>query len=247
MKTNSAYTQPPVTEAVFEVKFEKKLTEEKVNKLAKKLKPNYPHEQFINDIEVAVQHNKDNINTKINPRNQGYWLASDDQLDKVMITNNYLAIARLAPYEGWEALFESFEKLWKKSKREIGTISISRLGIRFINRIDIPFGDDPKIDLDEYLEFAPKTPDISDYPMNDYLLRITQRLDETWQVNISSRAVPSPLINTVSLLLDIDLYSTVGTPLSDEALFELVGSGRNLKNSIFEKCVTAKSRELFSK
>ena len=249
MGINSDYTQPPVTEAVFEVKFEKSITADQVEKLARKLKINHPHEQTINDIQLAIEQNKNslNLNSKINTTNKGYWLASEDQLDKVMISTSSIAIARLAPYTGWESLYDSFVKLWKKCKKNLGTVSISRLGVRYINRIDIPLYEDVKIDLDDYLEFAPKTPKFSEHPINDYLLRVTQNLDDNWRVNISSRAFPSPLISNTSLLLDIDLYTMIGTPLADETLFELISSARYLKNSIFEKCITAKTRELFFK
>lgn len=248
MGNNSTYTHPPVTEAVFEVKFGKSLPKEIVEKIAQKLKTNFPHKQPINDIQLSFEQKSnvvDNIN--INTTNQGYWLASEDQLDKVMISNVSFAFARLAPYNGWEALYEKFVEQWKRCKRDIGTISISRLGLRFINRIDIPFNQEIKIDLDEYLNFAPKTPQISEHPITDYVIRVTQMVNDKWRVNISSHAIPSPLINNISLLLDIDLYTVVGSPLGDEVLFELLSSGRELKNNIFEKCITPKSRELFSK
>ena len=87
---------------------------------------------------------------------------------------------------------------------------LTRLGIRYLNRIDVRLDGEPVLDLDLYLNFRPHIPKIGKGPISGYMLQATLPTDnDLWSASITSTIVsPPPLINHVSLLLDIDIFRT---------------------------------------
>ena len=62
---------------------------------------------------------------------------------------------------------------------------------------------------------------------------------------LNSASIPSPLLNTASFLIDIDISRDIEVPQKDEDILNLVSSIRPRKNDVFESCVTDLSRGLF--
>jgi uncharacterized protein (TIGR04255 family) len=210
-----------------------------MEKVASQLRKVYPHQETINGVEIHI-----NQNVAVNPKSTGYKLNSDNQSDIVSISQNALAVARLAPYLGWDVLHKQFVTAWKSWKKVAKTKPVSRIGVRYINRIDIPRGEN-EINLEDYLTFCPKTPDFGNSPITEYLIQITQQINESWFTTITSRAVPSPLVNCMSLLLDINVFRIKDIPLKDEDLWAVVNEAHTIKNTVFQSCITQKTEELF--
>jgi uncharacterized protein (TIGR04255 family) len=57
---------------------------------------------------------------------------------------------------------------------------------------------------------------------------------------------PAPLINHVSMVLDIDVFRTEQIPGRDNDLWTCIDAVRPLKNTIFEACITDEARRLFA-
>lgn len=64
---------------------------------------------------------------------------------------------------------------------------------------------------------------------------------------INTGSVPSPLIDHISFVLDIDLVRNQNLPKSDEEVEACLAELRHMKNKIFESFVTDASRELFGR
>lgn len=242
------YSRPPITEAVIQIRTTNPIALEKLKKIANKLKRNhYPNLNQRNNLNVNVKQDKNDLNAEIGQEFGDYHLASDDQADIVILHQNSILISRLAPYLGWESFYERFISVWKIWKEIVKSQEISRIGIRYINRIDIPIGESSKIDIEEYLNFYPKECLFTEIPMEDYFIQITKKTpNPLWSTAIISTQHPPILIGTISLLLDIDVFRTQETPLNDTDLLSLLTEARNIKNEIFGMCITRKTEELFN-
>lgn len=241
------YLYPPVTEAVIEVKVSHEMTIEDVEKVAGQLCKTYPHKVTINDLGIHITSQpKGGENVAVNSKPKGYQLNSDDQIDRAIISQNALAIARLAPYQGWNALHKQFVTAWKSWKKIAKTKPITRIGVRYINRIDIPSKDEKKIDLEDYLNFYPKVPELGNLPMSEYLVQVTQPINNLWSATITSTVLPPPLIDNISLLLDIDVFRTESIPIRDEDLWLAINEAREIKNHVFQFCITMKTKGFFN-
>lgn len=238
----------PITEAVIEVIVDHQMTTNEMAKIAKKLSSTYyPIKQ---DINISTTHHHPavggGISLAVNSTSKEYHLNTNDQTDIAIIKENSLITARLAPYLGWNDLHEKFINAWKIWKITSKTKPIKRIGVRYINRIDIDLMSESKIELEDYLNFYPKLPELSASPVAEYLIQVSLPIDNLWSANIASTLLPSPLINNISILMDIDVFRTADIPIKDEDLWATITEARSIKNLIFENCITQKTKELFS-
>ncbi len=244
---SESYKRAPIIEAVIEFRSSTPISHNLIEKLRVRLKSRFPKEEEINTYNV----NLDFINgsATIDTTSIGYKMSSEDGLDIRVISNNSITISRLAPYPGWE-LFEARGRddltAWKK--QILGTKILSRIGVRFINRIDIPIQPVGQVELDDYFNVGVKAPQPPLGPLAEFSSHVGGPIGEggdACMANLNYLAVESPLVAHSSFILDIDVYRDGGVPATDEAIWELVARMRDHKNSLFEAAVTDRSRDLF--
>lgn len=246
-----AYTHPPITESVIEIRMNNTVHQDDLQKIAAKLNKNYyPDKKENIEINFSLEFNPENgkQTSSIRPQQTGYRLASVDQTDIAIIAPQVLTIARLAPYPGWDKFHEKMTSAWKIWKRIVKAQDINRIGVRYINRIDIPTNGKEYIHIQDYMNLNANIPVFSEYPMTNYLVQITiPTSNPLWIANIASFIhQPSVLIGTISLMLDIDVYSIEKPPLDDKGLILRLNEARELKNLIFKQCITPRTAELFN-
>ena len=238
-----SYISPPITEATVELRVNKGLTLKEQQKITTKLKKLYPNLQELNELGINIGQNFSGSEVTVSQQSKSFRLASDNQSEIVIVSPQSLIIARLAPYLGWDEFHERVVSAWKIWKSVAGTRSFSRMGVRYINRIDIPMNGAEKIEIKDYLNFYPMVPMFSDAPMTNYFIQVTKPTSNPfWAVNVTSTIGPSPLVNHMSLLLDIDVYRVENIPLNDDSWI-ILNEARELKNKIFQEIITHRTEE----
>lgn len=240
------YAKPPIIEAVLEIvvagEIERKLQE----KLVERFKATYPHATKRQAVNVKIDATAEKISVEQEP--QGYRLSNEEQTEVVLVMPRAIAVARLAPYLGWDVLREQALAAWKIWKASTPGFGIERLGIRFINRIDIPVEPEQKIALQDYLTTYPQIGGVTNAPLSGYLMQVAAPTnDHQWSMTMTSTmVVPPPLLNHMSILVDIDVFRTEAIPLNEKELWPIIDSARAIKNDLFERCLTEKTRKLFA-
>jgi len=163
----------------------------------------------------------------------------------VILKESSFILSELAPYKGWDNLLARFERDWKLFKKYVGHQEIAGIGVRYINRIDIPITESVTHE-DEYLNIYPKQPDVL-YPLTSYAIQTQSQLTNiNATLKLNSAVIQSPLPTYTSILFDQDITSLGDSPQSTEDIINFLNKDRIEKNSIFESCITNKARELFS-
>lgn len=239
------YVKAPITEGVIHLSVADTASADDLQKLVRRLRTDYPHQEGLSPINVTINTTAGAI-TLPQPVH-GYRLKSTDQADIVVILTNGITTSRLAPYPGWEHLRDRARSAWSEWRRIVKAGPPQRIGIRYLNRIDIPIDHNAPLDTDDYLTFTPRIPNFSNKPLAGFLVQATKPTEsEYWNTTITSYvAAPSPLIGYVSLVLDVDVFRTEKIPGRDSDLWNCIDAVRPLKNSIFEACITDKTRRLF--
>jgi len=239
-----SYKRPPITEAVIGINFQTPIDSEILTSVSKKFSSHYPQNQDISNFDISLEISEATPEPVTQLKKvQGYRLSNHDMTQLLVLWPNAFFTSQLAPYTGWDDFFARFERDWKIWKRHIGFNTISRIGVRYINRIDVP--QERKIILEDYLNIFPTVPEFLG-SINAYGVQVNTALaDIKCNLLLNSGAVPSPIFGTQSFLVDIDI-SQDAPPQSDNDIFELLRLIRDRKNSLFEACVTDKARELFS-
>jgi uncharacterized protein (TIGR04255 family) len=212
----------------------------------KRFEKDYPREEALSAINVTLA--TTGGAATVEQHVQGFRRKSIDQADIVLALLDGTAAARVAPYPGWEYLRERAERAWAEWRRTVAYSDLKRIGIRYVNRIDIPIPQSEGVDIDSYLRFTPRVPDFSRHPIDGFVVQVTKPTEvEHWNVSITSSIVnPLPLVNHLSISLDMDIFRTEQIPGRQEDLWNCIDAVRPLKNAIFEACITDEARKLFA-
>ncbi len=196
------------------------------------------------EITAEVEMNELAVESRADRKLQGYRFKRDDEQRAVRALSDRLAFSWLHPYSRWEEFIEEAEGIWLKYRAVRKPERITRIAVRFINKIDIQ---KPVVEVRDYLRTGI---DISPYlpqSMASFLMHVDiplSRFDAT--ARIISTMVPPPTEGVASLILDIDVWREVDIDLSKpDASVAVKGHLEQLrvaKNYVFEACITDATR-----
>ena len=239
------YKRPPITEAIIELRFREPVKKAAIDRAARRLSGGrYPFQDTQENRELTIDFKSSRV-SDASVSWQGYQLSSADRIEVAMVRTTGFIGSRLAPYDGWATFTDRFKADWKRVKDDLGAPLLGRVGVRFINRIDIPGASFEKIDVAEFLNIGISMPKLDLEPMSNYVLQVARRSPSgECSVVINSGTVVSPLVGYLSVLLDIDV-STETVPVNETEVWGLVDRMRIEKNKIFEASITDNARRLF--
>jgi uncharacterized protein (TIGR04255 family) len=244
LKKYKSYKKPPIIEAVIEVRFQESLSNEQLEKVFLKQKAKFTV-QKIEEFGIRLSHNdKTGTQAETSSSLVGFKLIDNaDNSNIVQIKHNSVSVSRFPPYEGWPSLLETFVRYFdlytnKKFK------TTSRIGVRYINRIDIPFSND-KITLENYFKIYPKFP--KKFPdINRFVVNSISPIDSDRMLTINIHSAPdNPLINHGSFIFDLDVAQMVNLPTTSANLYKLLDIIRDKKDFLFESLLTPACKRLF--
>lgn len=243
--TDIVYKNPPITEAVIGIYFKFPLSEEELSSFNQKLSRLYQNQQVMPNVNVALEINENTINNPIITQVNSYRLSRDNSTQIILLSKEAFVLSQLAPYKGWDDLYQRFTEAWAIKTRAVGFQEIGRVGVRYINRIDIPIEND-NIEYENYLNIYPAAPK-SLGNLNAYAIQVALPIQKIGcNLNINSAVVSSPIIGHLSFVLDLDIFKLSDVPQSDKDLCSLLNEIHVEKNRVFEDCITDNARKLFN-
>lgn len=242
MTERQRYTAPPITEAVVQLSFSDPLGNAQIEKLSKRLAKHYVHETRQNQVSVRFDLRAQTSEFDQVPQHR---LSSSDEADLLLIRQDSLAWSRLAPYEGWEAFFSRVKRDFNIAHSVVGIKKMSRIGVRYINRIDVPMNEN-EARFEEYFSIRIEVPEKID-TISGYVWRFEYHEPTVPAVVVVQSATANPVIpNTSAFILDVDIVCTESIPIKSEELFAAIERMRVLKNQVFELSITDKARRTFN-
>jgi uncharacterized protein (TIGR04255 family) len=157
-------------------------------------------------------------------------------------------LSRLQPYENWEKFRTEAQRLWARYREVAQPVRVTRLAVRYINRIEVP------LPLDDFAQYFRTFPEVSsDLPQGlaGYFMQLRMPLDDVKcaatinQTVLDESSGVAPPSDVVTILLDIDIFRTAELPTDDEGIWSVMEQLREEKNQVFEASITPKTRELF--
>ena len=248
------YARAPLIEAVidFRVKLPESVTLADISNLGSSLSPQYVFGGKINRgmamVELKENIGDSEVNSSFEQRGFKYQTPEEPNRQIAQLSLDGFAFSQMPQYQTWEALREAAFNLWIKYEASFGPLQIHRAALRYINRIDIPGStDDPNelISHEEYLNFFPRIPQGYRYQsLSGFLVQaqIPQE-DLKCMLVINSTITQPPVPNTLSIILDFDLYREGFTWPDSSSAWEFLEKLRVRKNDVFEASITDKTRE----
>jgi len=241
---NGQYKRAPIQEAIIDLRLDTPCSYDAAAKAARKAKGEY----FYSDPEGINEVTLDTLTGKHTSKQSqtGVKLSSLDRADVALFRINGFTSARLAPYFGWDNFCARTRRDWNIYKTALAHSKVVRIGVRYVNRIDIPTDPGALRNLENYLTVFPNLPPGQFAPMTAYNIQVVRPfLVDNCNIIINSGLIPSPLLNHMSLVLDIDVGCDSHIPIKDADMWELITRMRAHKNEIFEGCITDESRRIF--
>lgn len=176
----------------------------------------------------------------------GYETSSRDGSQKYLIEGDRFAYIQTAPYDRWEEFSSKFFNFAWPVVEGLGIQEFSRVGVRFINRLDTPMENRIVADAGVYLNVSVGGPSgDSDIVKEFHTKVVKQTIKPNILYGLTVASVESPLPMHGGILLDIDAFFE-GVLSADRAkLNHVLSELRSQKNNIFEECITDRARELF--
>lgn len=235
MSEYEVFPNPPIVEAILTFSYPM-LTD--LEDLAKKfhsaVEDNYP--------TFSPFHPEPSVPAKEPP---SVRLISADGLNVISIGRRGFSYHRLRPYIAWDDFKGRARDAWDCFSRFSEPEEISGLALRYINRIDLPLGQD----WARYLLMRPEIPDAIDTGIQQYLMVLHLQdlgVPATGTVAQVCEATPDPRV--IALLLDI----TVRTPpearffaQDAESVWEMIHRLRTYKDRLFFEGITEKTKDFF--
>jgi len=174
----------------------------------------------------------------------GLRLDSEDGRWIVQASNTALAVSRLAPYETWEDLRTRTEAVWHHYCVLLKPIAVTRLGVRYINRIVLK---GETIDFDHAFTAGPRIPSRMPQELAEFLQRTVIPIREQRVMLTLTQAMesspPPPADPQVSVLLDIDAYNEDAHEVLSPDVWSTLERLREAKNLAFFSSLTPATLE----
>lgn len=242
------YRQAPIIEALCEFQFDPTspwdLTIPGI--VYESVKGEFPQRRQTAVLGMGVAQVAENV-----PPQPQFWATDriqfvrEDGTALIQVGPHYLSVNHFKPYSSWEQLLPMILKAFGAYRREANPRGIQRIGLRYINRIEITNG---KIDLEDYLSFYPFVgPNLpQDYSGFTVAVQVTQE-EMRDSMNVQAASVPSGVAGTLALILDIDYFLAQPGAVSLDMVSGWLEAAHQRVIGTFEAAITDRLRATFEK
>ena len=240
----------PIVEATCQVNFalEKPLTREEAKDLATRFFPEFKHNGDIFSESIAVE-KKDPSKPPTQIRHQQNWTGVRFIRGSRVITifQDGLAYGIMSPYPNDDSFFDEVINTMKIAEEKIPDKAITRIGLRFINRL--PVGEGRCGRLKDVLVTLPETPQkIGEAEPARFLYQDCFFDRKTGVSTVVNRVYPAndpSAPNKPMIILDIDSFVTPQKCLATEEFEASLDMLRTAVNTMFFGSVGDKMMEVF--
>jgi uncharacterized protein (TIGR04255 family) len=243
------YKYPPITEAVCEFRFAPSQPWDSTffGLVYDKLKHDFPKKRQEVGFKFEVgQQPAEAAPPQIISAPPKMKFLSDDERSLIQLQGDVLSVNKMKPYERWE----TFKALILHSLSAYTAVNnpkgIRRIGIRYINRIEIP---ESEVKIEDYLQAVPGLPEEIPQVFNTWVQRVEVPFPKiNGLLILQSGSIREKDVDGVAFLLDLDfLIAAPEQPILLSSAEEMIETGHREVENAFEACITDKTRSIFDK
>jgi len=164
-----------------------------------------------------------------------------DGTQVLQVRRNGMTLSILKNYTNWDALRDAARDKWNKYLDISGPVGVSRLALRYINGIEMPFG----VDYDDYLTAGPRIPGPLPQMVNNFIQRVEVPFEKDNATAIITQALEMPVADKRAAVLDIDVFSLCSLGGTSSEVWSVLERLRIIANDIFFSSVTKKVIESY--
>lgn len=236
------YLNSPIKEAVFDIQVQELeyITEENILKLHSLFEEKYPQKKKTLNIFGGLQLNDNiEITNDLTTKFRGVIFSNLSNNRQVQFRIDGFTLNFLSPYGEWDEFYNEALVLWEIYIKELRPKNIKQIGLRYINKIEIPL---PLESFQEYITNMPPIPKSLPQFYNGFFMRIEVPCEKNEYTAVITETIETPTKEIVPFILDIDIFKEI------QHNFDITDFNylRSMKNMIFEDFITEKTRNLFN-
>lgn len=173
----------------------------------------------------------------------GYFFRSADDRRIFQARRDGFTFNRLEPYTTWEELSAEALRLWGLYLRAASPSRVTRVAIRYINDLRLPF---PLSNFADYLKAPPRVPPGLPQVIQSFVTRVVvPDPDRNASTILTLVLEPGARVGRVPLVLDIDVFTTWTGTVDSQDIWNHLEVLRTIKNEAFFGSLTKKAIELY--
>jgi uncharacterized protein (TIGR04255 family) len=239
------YQKPPIIEAVCEFRFEPSSPWDLTvpGLVYEKLRNNgFPKRIPVTDVEVDNTQSEGRIRQEFKTVDRVRF-SREDAKAFIQVGPNRLSIHHLKPYPSWEKFEPLIGKGFDAYFGAASPKSIQRIGLRYINRIEI---EGTEVELENYFGFYPFVGDKLPQKFGPFIVGIEiphENSRDMLRLLLTNVVTSSP--NTSGAVLDLDYFLAKPNEVALEKVFEWIDFAHNKVEEVFEACIRDPLRVIF--
>lgn len=239
------YENSPIVEALCEFQFEPGLPWDLTipGLVYEEIRDEFPKKRQAKQVQVELSATaEEGIAQKVTTSDRMQFLQEDEKA-LVQVGPDLLAVNRLKPYPSWEEFVPLIRKGFNAYSKAAPPKGIRRIGLRYINRIEIP---GESIKVEDYFRFYPFAgPDLPQ-EFARFIVGIHipyEGLRDALRLQLASGTVETTDILTA--MLDLDYFLAKPGEVTLDKVFEWVEIAHGHVEEVFEACITDRLRQMF--
>jgi uncharacterized protein (TIGR04255 family) len=175
-------------------------------------------------------------------RADGYLFVSADQRQIVQARLDGFTFNRLRPYDSWSAFRDEAREHWEHYRAVAEPTAVSRIALRYINRIQIPL---TATDFNDYVLTAPQIAPGLPQGLAHFLVRLVIPMERFECVAVVTETMEPVTGEATPFILDLDVVMERPMRPDGPEMWNAFEHLRECKNTIFFESVTPRAQELF--
>jgi len=239
------YANPPIEEAVCEFRLtpETRWDLTVPGLLYERLKETFPQKEQRMIQEVELTQGPEGLQQQIRT-SERLWFFTEDRKMLAQVGPRLLAVNALKPYPHWEGFKPRIDMVWKSLQETVEVQGLERIGLRYINRIELPA---PNVKFDEYFDFYPFVGQRLPQHIAYFLAAVEfSYADDRDHCRVQLAPIRlSGKEGKAAFMLDLDYFLTRPRGVAAADALAWVEEAHSRVEEVFEGCITDKLRNMF--
>jgi uncharacterized protein (TIGR04255 family) len=240
------FSNAPITEALLDIRVEysREITLAELESFHNLIKEDFPEKQqriqFTAGFKISPE-GPEALQASGVP--DGYLFKSTIYKKIVQARLDGFTFNKIRPYENWEKFRLEAHRLWELYSKMTNPAKITRIALRYINRIEIPLHTK---DFKEYILGIPDVPHKLPQELSHFFMQFTIVNPDIEAKAIITLTKEEPTSsNTLPIIFDIDVFRDNIYTTNEAKIWDDFERLRIFKNDIFFNSITEKTKELF--
>ncbi|MGB4727910.1 MAG: TIGR04255 family protein [Thermogutta sp.] len=170
-------------------------------------------------------------------------LFTDDRKKLVQLGPRFMSVNVLRPYPSWNAFRALIELAWKGLQEAVGVTGLERIGLRYVNRVELP---GEVVNVEEYFEFYPFVGKSLPQKLTSFFIRAEFPFSEGQDCcRVQLTRFPNSTEGKTSIILDLDYFLAKPRAVDVVQALDWVEVAHTRVEEMFEGCIRDPLRKLF--